>query len=99
MKVNSRVYEFEWDTGNSNKNKLKHGVEDWECEEAFYDPRKVMLKDALHSDGEKRYVLLGKTSQLRLLFLAFTLRGRKVRIISACDVTKKKEVDLYEKAT
>ena len=96
MKVNPRAVEFEWDAGNSNKNKLKHSVEDWECEEAFYDPRKVMLKDALHSDDEKRYILLGKTSQLRLLFLAFTLRGDKVRIISARDVTNKKEVELYE---
>jgi uncharacterized protein len=99
MAVNSEVTQFEWDLGNSGKNKRSHKVEDWECEEVFFDPQKVILKDKLHSGQEERFVLLGKTRQERLLFLAFTIRNEKVRVISARDVTKRKEIDLYEKAT
>ena len=98
MAINSHVLQFEWDAGNSGKNKRGHDVEDWECEEVFFDPKKVILKDKLHSGQEERLVLLGKTRQERLLYLAFTVRDEKVRVISARDVTKKKEVDLYEKA-
>ena len=100
MKVNPQELEFEWDPGNSGKNKLKHNVEDWECEEAFFDPCKVIiLKDKLHSGGEERFILLGKTISKRLLFIAFTIRSNKIRVISARDVRKKKEVELYEKAS
>jgi|SRR6185437_2709860 len=98
MSVNPTAMQFEWDAGNSGKNKHGHNVEDWECEEVFFDPKKVSLKDKLHSGQEERFVLLGKTRHGRLLFLAFTVRNERVRVISARDVTKRKEIDLYEKA-
>lgn len=98
MSVDPTAIQFEWDAGNSGKNKRRHNVEDWECEEVFFDPKKVALKDKLHSGHEDRFVLLGQTRQGRLLFLAFTVRSEKVRVISARDVTKRKEIDLYEKA-
>jgi uncharacterized DUF497 family protein len=98
MSVISNPLQFDWDTGNSGKNKRSHEVEDWECEEVFFDPQKVMLKDRLHSGQEERFILLGRTRQERLLYLAFTIRNEKVRIISARDVTKRKEIELYEKA-
>ncbi len=98
MKVILEASQFDWDSGNRDKNKSKHAVEDWECEEVFIDSKKVILKDALHSGQENRYILLGKTRQSRLLYLAFTIRNEKIRVISARDVTKRKEIDLYEKA-
>jgi uncharacterized DUF497 family protein len=99
MKVNSQGLRFEWDAGNSNKNKLKNEAEDWECEEVFFDPRKVILKDKLHSDIENRFIILGKTINERLLYLVFAIRGEKIRVISARDVRKKKETQLYEEAS
>lgn len=98
MAVVTDPLQFDWDTGNSGKNKRSHGVEDWECEEVFFDPEKVILKDKFHSGQEKRFILLGKTRLGRLLYLAFTVRGEKIRVISARDVTKRKEIELYEKA-
>jgi uncharacterized DUF497 family protein len=98
MKVILKASQFDWDSGNRDKNKSKHAVEDWECEEVFIDSKKVILKDALHSGQENRYILLGKTRQSRLLYLAFTIRNEKIRVISARDVTKRREIDLYEKA-
>lgn len=95
MKTVKQVFEFEWDRGNSNKNK-KHGVEDRESEEVFLDERRFIFKDRVHSGKEEWFRILGKTKAKRLLFIAFTMRGKKIRIISARDINKK-EVYLYEK--
>ena len=84
--------EFEWDAGNQGKNLHKHQVTDAECEEAFFDPHKRLLKEALHvgSTGqEKRWILLGRTKAGRTLYLVFTLRRSKIRVISARDLNQK----------
>jgi uncharacterized DUF497 family protein len=98
MKVLRQPIEFEWDKGNIDKNRKKHNVGKSECEEAFVDDGKVIFKDVLHSDGEQRYILLAKTKKNRLLYLVFTIRKKKIRIISVRDINKK-EVSLYEKET
>jgi len=87
---------FEWDEGNKRKN-LKHKVTDEECEEAFFDPKKKLLKDVIHSQKEDRYVLIGATKHQRLLFVVFTLRNSKVRIISTRNLNQR-ERRLYEEA-
>ncbi|MBU1129714.1 BrnT family toxin [Patescibacteria group bacterium] len=89
---------FQWDKSNINKNFLKHQVSDTECEEVFFDNEKKIKKDPLHSKKEKRYILLGKTKKQRLLFIVFTTRKQKIRIISARDINKR-EIKLYEKTT
>lgn len=97
MRISPEILEFEWDGGNTGKNK-KHAVEDTQSEEVFFDERKVILKDTLHSGKEERFILLGKTKRGRLLYVVFTRRGKKIRIISARELNRK-EVPLYEKAT
>jgi len=97
MKVIKEVFEFEWDKGNIGKN-IKHKVEDKEAEELFLDEGKVIYKDRSHSKGEKRFIILGETKKGRLLFIAFTYRKKKIRIISARDINTK-EVKLYEETT
>ena len=94
MRIDKRVFEFEWDEANIDKNK-KHNVEDKEAEEVFLDERKKIFKDKLHSGGEERFRVVGKTKRGRLLFVAFAKRKNKIRIISARDINKK-EVYLYE---
>jgi len=47
---------------------------------------------------EERYILLGETKKRRPLYTVFTIRDKKIRIISSRDVNKK-EVGLYEKTT
>lgn len=95
MKILKGVIGFEWDKGNSGKNLKKHGVTDAECEEVFFDTRKRILRDILHSDHEERYILLGRTKNERLLFVVFAMRGDKIRVISARELNKK-EKRLYE---
>lgn len=96
MRLERREIEFEWDKGNAGKNR-KHGVEDSEAEEPFFDERKLLLRDLAHSTIEERFILLGKTKKERLLFVAFTRRGGMIRIISARDM-RRDERPLYEEA-
>ena len=95
MKVFREPIEFEWDSGNIDKNLIKHRVRDEECEEVFFDPGKRMLRDAVHSANEERHILIGKTKGQRALFIIFTVRKKKVRVISARDLSKK-ELRAYQ---
>jgi len=88
--------DFEWDKGNEDKNWLKHQVSKNECEEVFFDNQNIVFKDYLHSINEKRKIIIGKTKLSRLLTLVFTIRGNKVRIISARSASKKEKA-IYEK--
>lgn len=95
MKRSVRITAFNWDEGNKEKNWERHRVSDEECEEVFFDPHKRILEDAVHSADKERYILLGQTRSTRLLFVVFTLRGNKVRVISARDLNKR-EKKLYD---
>ena len=76
----------DWDDGNIGKNWPKHRVTDWEIEEVFLNLPIAFGSDAIHSGKEARYFALGQTNRGRPLFVAFTVRGRLVRPISARDM-------------
>ena len=87
---------FEWDAANWRKSEIKHGIAASEAEEALLgDP--LCRVDALHSEGEQRYVALGSTGEGRRLFVAFTIRRNRVRVISARPMSRK-ERQIYEAA-
>lgn len=87
---------FDWDDGNMRKSWLKHQVFNSECEEVFFNHPLLLLSDQKHSQSERRIHALGHTNYNRLLFVAFTLRGDLVRIISARPMNKKEKI-IYEK--
>lgn len=89
--------EFEWDSGTTDKNWLKHQISNNEGEEMFFDEDKVILNDILYSDKEDRFIILGKTKKQKILFVVYTKRKNKIRIISA-RIADKKERNLYEKS-
>ena len=89
-------FEFEWDGGNIGKNLRKHGVADFEAEEAFFDERVLVLPDLEHAAVEERFHLTGSTRQGRLLLLAFTIRENRIRVISARDASRGERAN-YEK--
>lgn len=78
---------FEWDRGNATKNGENHAVSQAECEEVFFRRPLITSHDAGHSEDEARYFALGRTFTARLLFVVFTIRGDKIRVISARDMT------------
>lgn len=88
---------FDWDEGNTEKNWIKHKVLWSEVEEVFFNIPLLLQSDAKHSQDEIRYWALGKTNNKRMLFVTFTIRDTKIRIISARDQNKK-ERSTYEQA-
>lgn len=87
---------FEWDEGNIEKNWLKHQVSKYECEEVFFNHPLLTAGDPKHSKSEQRYYVLGQTDLGRLLFMAFTIRNGKIRVISARDMSRKEKRKYYE---
>jgi uncharacterized DUF497 family protein len=80
---------FDWDEANLAKNWEKHKVTPWECEQAFFNLPLVVAEDSAHSLTEARYYVLGQTDGDRRLFLVFTIRNKKLRVISARDMSVK----------
>ncbi len=93
-KILSNCNGFEWDDGNITKNWDKHHVSCGECEQIFFNKPLIMRKDKRHSILENRYYGLGRTSAERLLFVVFTVKADKIRIISARDMTDR-EIERY----
>ena len=95
----ARITGFEWDEGNARKNE-KHGVSMAEAEQVFFNSPLLLLEDIKHSIFELRFHALGKTDNVRLLHITFTLRqnNQKIRAISARNMHRK-ERTIYEKAT
>ena len=96
MRIKGKVFEFEWDKWNLDKSYLKHGVLPKEAEEVFISDDAFVLPDVKHSQNEDRFIILGKTLDKLNLFIVFTLRGKKARVISARRMHKK-EVEKYDK--
>ena len=79
---------FEWSGGNDVKNQRKHNVTTHEAEAVFFNSPLVIAVDDPHSMDEKRFFALGQTSEGRKLFVAFTVRGPRIRVISARDMSR-----------
>ncbi len=79
---------FDWDAGNSGKNWTTHRVSDSECEEVFLNRPFAVRRDLEHSQEESRYYALAQTDRSRRLFVAFAVRGKLIRVISARDMTR-----------
>ncbi|HEX9736382.1 MAG TPA: BrnT family toxin [Thermoanaerobaculia bacterium] len=81
--------EFEWDPGKAGSNLDKHGVSFDEAETVFADPLFLTFADPDHSIGENRLIIMGESSEGRLLVVAFAERGEVVRLISARPATRR----------
>lgn len=93
----SEVNGFDWDEHNRDKNWLKHRVSVTECEEVFFNLPLLLASDTGHSQQEPRYYVLGNAASGRRLFIVFTVRQKKIRVISARDMSRK-EREIYEQA-
>ena len=85
---------FEWDAGNIAKCQ-KHGLSLAEVESAFA-ARVLIVNDEVNSEAEQRFRAIGVTASGRHAFIVFTLRGRRLRPLSA-RYMHRKEIDRYEK--
>jgi uncharacterized DUF497 family protein len=70
---------FEWDEDKAERNFRKHGIDFDEAIEVFYGS--PMLRPSDRSN-EERWIAIGETEG-RVVAIVFTIRGGKLRIISA----------------
>jgi len=80
---------FDWDDGNLFKNWERHRVSAFECEQVFFNHPLIAASDEKHSSEEPRFFALGQTDATRLLFVVFTIRGKRIRVISARDMNSR----------
>ena len=88
---------FEWDETKAETNLSKHGVSFQEAQTVFLDPLARIFDDELHSVDELREIIIGQSSDDRLLLVSFAERETGVvRIISARRATKRERNDYEE---
>ena len=69
-------------------NLRKHGVSFAEAGTVFGDDLAITVPDPDHSKDEERYITVGWSNRRRLLIVAHTDRGERIRIISARELTR-----------
>ena len=81
---------FEWDPVKATTNARKHKVTFEAAKTVFYDDFAVQFSDEEHSANEDRFLLLGMSSDARLLLVCHCERedGDVIRIISARKATE-----------
>ena len=86
--------EFEWDQEKSDACFTERGFDFAYVLRAFVDADRLIHKDTRWDYGEDRYQLLGAIDG-RVFFVAYTIRGTVLRIISARKANQR-EVNDYE---
>jgi len=86
----------EWDERKARQNIAKHGVWFEYAARVFLDPRRLDAEDDRRDYRDQRRITLG-TMEGRLFAVAYTLRGKIVRLISARK-TNERERRKYDKA-
>jgi uncharacterized DUF497 family protein len=81
---------FEWDSAKGRENLRKHGVSFEDARTVFSDDQAILIPDPEHSDEEEHFVLLGLSSNLRVLTVVHCYRASDevIRIISARKATR-----------
>ncbi|MCY4487631.1 MAG: BrnT family toxin [Deltaproteobacteria bacterium] len=96
----NRIVGFQWDDGNARKNTDKHGVEQAEAEQVFFNEPWLVVTDVGHSATEIRFHALGKANAGRRLHVTFTLRDNdtRIRVISARDMSRRERARYEQEA-
>ena len=87
--------EFEWDKRKAKSNENKHRVSFHEAGTVFGDPLALTFDDPDNSIDEFRLITFGISRLGKKLIVSHTNRAKKIRIISAREMTKH-EVKIYE---
>ncbi|MGB7599975.1 MAG: BrnT family toxin [Candidatus Sulfotelmatobacter sp.] len=88
--------EFEWHNAKAEANLRRHGVSFDLATTVFKDPFAVERVDGREEHGEERYVIVGVAEGKVLLFVAYTERRERIRIISARRATQDEQDDYFQ---
>ena len=87
--------EFEWDDAKAEANFETHGVSFELAKTVFKDTFAIERLDDREDYGEQRFIIVGMADGRVLLFVAYTERGERIRIISARRVTQHEQDDYF----
>jgi hypothetical protein len=79
---------FRWDPRKAAANLKKHGIDFHEAATVLDDTLSTTFPDTAHSAFESRFLTIGVSNRQRLLVVAHSEEGEKVRIISARRATR-----------
>ncbi len=79
--------EFEWDERKAQTNLRKHRVDFADAATVLSDEQAITIVD--EEPEEDRYVAIGMDALGRVLVVVYTLRGRRIRLLSARRATRK----------
>jgi len=82
---------FEWDRAKDATNCRKHGVAFTEATTVFADPLSITIPDPGRAAVEERFVMIGMSSERKLLVVVHTMRGERIRLIGARPATKQEK--------
>jgi uncharacterized DUF497 family protein len=84
---------FSWDKKKARTNIQKHKVSFEEAKTIFVDENARLIDDPDHSDEEDRFIMIGLSSNLKILTVVHCYRDNDnvIRIISARKSTKNEE--------
>lgn len=77
--------EYEWDERKAESNRRKHGVDFADAVSVFGDELALTIPD--HDGEEPRFLTMGSDLMGRVLVVAYTWRGDRIRLISARKAT------------
>ena len=90
---------FEWNPNKAASNRAKHGITFEEAKGVFHDAFAFEGVDNRKDYGEERYTVIGMAGN-KLLFVVYTERRKKIRLISARRAEKDEQHEYYyRKAT
>lgn len=85
--------QFEWDEEKARLNLKKHGVAFETAAKVFLDEDRIEIFDEAHSIHEERYITIGLAGDV--LFVVYTMRTPKIRLISARLATARERSAYY----
>jgi uncharacterized protein len=91
--------EFEWHDAKTEANLQAHGVSFDLAKTVFKDPFAVERLDEREDYGEPRFVIIGMAEGHVVLFVAYTEREGRIRIISARRATQYEQDDYFQQNT
>lgn len=96
--INMEQLSFEWDENKNRINKAKHHVSFEEAATVFQDEEALVIADPDHSDDEERFIILGLSTESKLLVVCHCYRESDtvIRLISARKATKSETIQYYD---
>ncbi|MGK7957740.1 MAG: BrnT family toxin [Crocosphaera sp.] len=89
--------EIEWDKNKADSNLIKHNIDFEDAKNIFLDPNRLEREDK-RDYGEIRIQVIGIVNEV-VLFVVYTKRGNRYRIMSARRANKNERRQYYQSQT